>query len=419
MEKLVTVGEKRLDGSVKIQGSKNGALPILSAAYAARGESVIHNCPRLLDTQCAVGILRALGCKAEWQGNTVVVDSGSAAGVSISEDTMSEMRSSIVFLGALLSRHGCAEVSMPGGCNIGLRPINLHISSLKKMGMTCEEERSRLICTTDGALHGENISLTFPSVGATENIMLAASTAKGTTIISNAAREPEITDLAAYLNACGAKIYGAGSSRIRIDGVQSLCSAEHTVIPDRIVASTYMAAAAVTGGRVCLECIEPRHMASVLEVFENCGCDIKISDNSLVLQAPKRLSQIKTIITRPFPDFPTDSQPLVTAMACTARGTGSVIERIFENRFKHIPSLNLMGAKIVLKGDRAAIIEGVDRLYGASVEAQDLRGGGALVIAGLGAQGKTEITGLRHIDRGCERIEDCLSALGADIKRMD
>lgn len=419
MDKFVTVGRKKLDGSLNIQGSKNGALPILAAAYAANGESIIHNCPYLSDTICAENILNCLGCRALRQEHTVVIDSRAAQGFSITESTMREMRSSIVFLGSLLSRHGRAEVSMPGGCPIGLRPIDLHISSLQKMGMRYSEQDSRIICTVNGMLRGANIDLTFPSVGATENIILAAVTAKGTTVIQNAAREPEITDLALYLNSCGAKIYGAGRSAIRIDGVSSLHGAEHTVIPDRIVASTIMAAAAVTGGRVCLKGIIPEHIEPVLGVFRESGCTTNIQGNSLVLSAPCRLEHFKTIITRPFPGFPTDSQPIVMAMACTAKGTSVIMERIFENRFKHIPALISMGAKITMYDSKVAVIRGVQRLRGADVMAEDLRGGGALIIAGLCAEGVTQISGTSHIDRGFERIEDSLQALGAQIIRMN
>lgn len=419
MEKLIINGSRRLEGSLDIQGSKNGALPVLAAALAAKGENIIDNCPDLSDITAACRILEGLGCRVKREGKTLVVNSHGACGNSITQEAMREMRSSIVFLGPMLSRFGTAEVSMPGGCDIGLRPIDLHISSLRKMGMTCEHCADRLLCKCPRhGLCGCYVPLSFPSVGATENIMLAACTARGVTVISNAAREPEISALAQYLNDCGAKISGAGERTVVIRGVECLHCARHTVIPDRIVASTYMAAAAVTGGSVHISGINAAHLDSVIQVFRCSGCKIDLYGNSLTVSAPQRLRSMGAIDTRPFPGFPTDSQPIVSAMACIASGETVINENIFENRFRHIPFLRLMGADIRTDDAMTVIIDGVDALTGANVEAQDLRAGGALIIAALAAQGTTQVTGLCHIDRGCERIEDCLTALGAEIKRM-
>ena len=416
MKKLIINGGKKLNGKIDLQGSKNSALPILSACTVVDGISVIHNCPDLTDVTAALRILEHIGCEVSREGHTVVVDSTKANRFGIPEKLMREMRSSIVFLGGLIAKFGAACVSSPGGCEIGLRPIDLHLSALRKMNVYINETGGVLECATDN-LCGANITLAFPSVGATENIMIASMGAKGETVIRNAAREPEIVDLADFLNSCGAKIYGAGQSVIRINPVKKLSSSEHTVIPDRIVASTFMACTASAGGRVIVGGVNAEHLSPVIPVFEAAGCEIGLKNNELVIKAPERLSRVKSIGTMPYPGFPTDSQAIIMAMLTKADGTSVISEKIFENRFRHVPELIKMGADIRVEDGRVAVIEGVKKLYAANVSSTDLRGGCALAVAALGAEGITVVDEIHHIDRGCESLEKSLAQLGAEIKR--
>lgn len=416
MENLIISGGIRLDGKTRLQGSKNSSLPILAACAAVNGISVIHNCPRITDVDIAVAILERLGCKVSREGGTVTVDSGDINCSAIPEELMSEMRSSIIFLGALLARFGRGSATLPGGCEIGLRPIDMHIAAFRSMGVVIEESGGSMECTAPNGLAPCRISLSFPSVGATENIILASLAAKGETVITNAAREPEIKDLADFLNECGAKIIGAGQSVIRIYGGRRLTGAEHRVIPDRIVASTYMACAAITGGRAVVTEVEREHLAPVIPAFEGCGCKIDFANGEMSVTAPKRAERIKYLRTMPYPGFPTDSQALVTAVAATARGTSIISERVFENRFRHVPELIKMGADIRVEDSCVAVVEGVTSLHGAKVTASDLRGGSALIAAALGARGESVIDGVRHVLRGCEDVCGNLSRLGADIK---
>ncbi len=416
MENLIISGGIRLEGKTRLQGSKNSSLPILAACAAVNGISVIHNCPRITDVDIAVAILERLGCRVSREGGTVTVDSGDINCSAIPDELMSEMRSSIIFLGALLARFGRGSATLPGGCEIGLRPIDMHIAAFRSMGVVIEESGGSMECTAPNGLAPCRISLSFPSVGATENIMLASLAAKGETVITNAAREPEIKDLADFLNECGAKIIGAGQSVIRIYGGRRLTGAEHRVIPDRIVASTYMACAAVTGGRTVVTEVEREHLAPVIPVFELCGCKIDFANGEMSVTAPKRAERIKYLRTMPYPGFPTDSQALVTAVAATARGTSIISERVFENRFRHVPELIKMGADIRVEDSCVAVVEGVPSLHGAKVTASDLRGGSALIAAALGARGESVIDGVRHVLRGCEDVCGNLSRLGADIK---
>lgn len=416
MENLIISGGIRLEGKTRLQGSKNSSLPILAACAAVNGISVIHNCPRITDVDIAVAILERLGCRVSREGGTVTVDSGDINCSTIPEELMSEMRSSIIFLGALLARFGRGSATLPGGCEIGLRPIDMHIAAFRSMGVVIEESGGSMECTAPNGLAPCRISLSFPSVGATENIMLASLAAKGETVITNAAREPEIKDLADFLNECGAKIIGAGQSVIRIYGGRRLTGAEHRVIPDRIVASTYMACAAVTGGRAVVTEVEREHLAPVIPVFELCGCKIDFANGEMSVTAPKRAERIKYLRTMPYPGFPTDSQALVTAVAATARGTSIISERVFDNRFRHVPELIKMGADIRVEDSCVAVVEGVPSLHGAKVTASDLRGGSALIAAALGARGESVIDGVRHVLRGCEDVCGNLSRLGADIK---
>lgn len=417
MENIIINGGRELHGSVKLQGSKNSILPILAASAATGGVSVLHNCPKLSDVEAAIAILRHIGCKVQRKGHTVIVDSSDVNGFEIPDSLMREMRSSIVFLGALLARFGKAKVSAPGGCEIGLRPIDLHLCALRRMGTSISEEGGMLECKCPDGLFGRHVTLNFPSVGATENIMLAAMNAKGETVITNAAREPEIVDLAEYLNKCGMNITGAGQSVIRISGGK-ISGAEHRIIPDRIVASTFMAAVACAGGRINVKDVEKEHLAPVIPVFESAGCVFDFNGKEMTVESFGRPRRVRLLRTMPYPGFPTDSQALFMAVAAKASGTSIISEKIFENRFRHVPELIKMGADIRVEDCCVAIVEGVKKLHGARVTACDLRGGSALAVAAMGAEGQTVIENIHHIDRGCEAFEETLSALGADIKRV-
>lgn len=414
MSVITVVGSGKLSGAFTLHGAKNSALPILAGTALCKGTCVIHNCPRLSDIDAAIRILRHLGAEVSRSGSDVIVSAENLNGYEIPDELMREMRSSIVFLGAVAARNKRAVLSSPGGCELGPRPIDLHLSSLKELGLEIEEEHGYLKCRCDNGLEGCEIALAFPSVGATENIMLAAATARGTTVIQNPAREPEISDLADFLNRAGANIQGAGSSVIEITGVESLGPAEHTVIPDRIEAATYLCAAAITGGSITLNNAVLAHLTPVLTVLKNAGCDITAKNRSVILNAPKRLNRIPVIRTMPYPGFPTDAGSPVMALLSVARGSSMFVENIFENRFKVVDELKRLGAKIHTNG-RVAVIEGVDALSGAPVECTDLRGGAALIIAALAAKGVTEIHKTEHIERGYENICGNLKMLGANI----
>lgn len=416
-QRLVINGGRKIEGEISVHGAKNSALPLLSAAVLGHGESILHNCPQLTDVDAACRILNCLGCRCSRSGDTVCVDASNVCGSEIPDSLMREMRSSIVFLGAVLGRTGRCRLTFPGGCELGARPIDLHLSALRMMGAEITEEHGYLDCTAAGGLHGARITLSFPSVGATENIMLAASCAEGVTEIHNAAREPEITDLAEFLTKCGAEISGAGGSVIVIEGKKRLAPAEHSVIPDRIVAGTYLCCAAITGGELILSRCEPSHMTSFIPVLESMGCRIyAYGGGKLYLCCKKRLTAPPTIRTMPYPGFPTDIQALFTAVCSVAQGTSVFVENIFENRYRHVSELVRLGASIKVEG-RVAVVEGVERLSGAKLCAAELRGGAALVTAALAAEGTTEITGTCYIDRGYESIENALRSAGADIKR--
>ena len=416
MSRLIINGKRRISGEIVTQGAKNAALPILAASVLAGEECVIHNCPRLRDVDKTNQVLSGLGCEVRREGNTVVVDPAGICSCSICDNLMRAMRSSIIFLGAILARCGEACVSMPGGCPIGIRPIDLHLKALREMGAEIREEHGCILCGAK-RLHGADIHLDFPSVGATENIMLAAVTAKGTTTISNAAREPEIADLAAFLNAMGARIRGAGGSFITVEGREKLHGAEHSVMPDRIAAATYLAAAAVTRGEILLTGADERSMGAMLHTLTDMGARIRTEGDKIRLKADKRLKNISILRTMPYPGFPTDIQSPFMALAATAEGTGVFVETIFENRFRHVEELIRMGADISVCG-RSAVVRGTEELHGARVSASELRGGAALVIAALGAEGRSEIDGACYIDRGYEAIEERLAECNADIRRI-
>lgn len=417
-QKLIVNGGKRIEGEVTVQGAKNSVLPLLSAAVLARGESVLHNCPRLTDVDAACRILAKLGCRCTRSGGTICVDASVVGGCEIPDELMREMRSSIMFLGSVLGRMGRCRLSFPGGCELGARPIDLHISALRQMGAEIVEEHGVLDCRVAGRLRGAKIMLSFPSVGATENIMLAAATAEGTTEIHNAAREPEIRDLADFLTKCGAKISGAGDSVIVIEGVESLHAAEHSVIPDRIVAGTYLCCAAATGGELILSRCCAADMTAFMSVLEQMGCRAYCyGDGKLYFGTRRRLNAPSMIRTMPYPGFPTDIQAPIMAVTTVAQGTSVFVETIFDNRYRHVAELARLGASVRSDG-RVAVVEGVERLTGAKLEASELRGGAALIVAALAAEGASEISGIRYIDRGYEDIEKTLRSIGADIRRV-
>jgi UDP-N-acetylglucosamine 1-carboxyvinyltransferase len=409
-------GGRELLGSAAVHGAKNAVLPLLAASLLAGGETAIRNCPNLSDVGAAVKILKHLGCTAKLDGGTVNVNSQSLTRTDIPHDLMREMRSSVIFLGAVLARGGEATLSMPGGCELGPRPVDIHLKALSDLGAEITEEGGNIICKA-AHLRGTRVNLSFPSVGATENTMLAASLADGTTIITNAAREPEIWDLQCYLRALGVSVHGAGTPTITVVGTKIRADVEHRVIPDRIVASTFLTAAAVTRSDVEVTDVIPAHLSTVTDALGEMGCRIELGGDSIHIKSTGQLRAIRPVITQPYPGFPTDVQPQLMAASLKADGTTVFVENIFENRFRHTEELRRLGADIKVEG-RVAMVTGVPRLTGAQVTATDLRGGAALVVAALGAEGTTEISALGHIDRGYDGLENSLASLGADIVRV-
>lgn len=418
MNSFVVRGGNKIEGEIEVQGAKNAVLPILAATVLNGGKNIIYNCPGLRDVEITIEVLKNLGCKIEKRGKTLFVDSENISGCTIPDTLMRQMRSSIIFLGAIISRCKEAVVSMPGGCEIGNRPIDLHLKALRQLGVEITESHGYINCKAD-KLKGDNIHLDFPSVGATENIMLAACMAEGITTVTNAAREPEIVDLEAFLNRMGAKISGSGSNIIRIEGVKKLYGVEHQIIPDRIVAATYLSCAAATNGSIILKHINPNHMNAMTAVLKEMGCKIYTEKSRIILSSPiDRLKAVKRIVTMPYPGFPTDIQSPFMALSSIADGTSVFVENIFENRFQHVEELIRMGADIKVDG-RIAVVQGVEGLGGATVRAKELRGGAALIVAALAADGVTTVEDVKYIDRGYESIEKYLSACGANIQRKE
>jgi len=417
MSKMVIEGGRRLDGQVRIHGSKNAVLPILAATVLNGAANIIHDCPKIKDVFSSVQILEDLGCRIKWEGNTIIIDSDSISTQTIPETLMKEMRSYVIFLGAMIARCRKVTVSMPGGCELGPRPIDLHLKAFRQLGISVNEAHGYISCEVDKIIC-DDIHLDFPSVGATENIMLVAALADGVTTITNAAKEPEIVDLQNYLNKMGAKISGAGTAVITIEGVNKLGNVEHTVIPDRIVAATYLFSAALAGGRVTATNVIPSHIQSITAVLKDCGCKIRQDGRSITAEAFSRPLPIDYIRTLPYPGFHTDAQSPIMSVLSVATGTSIITENMFENRYKHVTELNRMGADIKVDG-RVAVVKGVKRLSGARITATDLRGAAALIIAGLNAEGTTEVEGISHLDRGYEDFETGLKTLGAEIKRVD
>lgn len=406
-------GGNRLEGACFVQGSKNASLPILAASIICPASTELLNVPQLRDVDAALRILRHLGCWAEQSGGEVTIDSRNLSCCSIPHSLMVEMRSSVIFMGALLARCGEARLSLPGGCQLGKRPIDLHLAALRKMGAEIEEDRGEIFCRAE-ALKGAEIVLPFPSVGATENIMLAACAARGETVIHGAAREPEIAALQDYLKAMGADVRGAGTDTVTIGSLSPEKHIACRIIPDRIVASTIACAAACTGGNVELRGIDPRQFSTVLRFLNQAGCDIISTDRSVRLRSEGELKAVGEISTAPYPGFPTDAQPVLMAALLKAKGLTRITENIFENRYRQVPELCRLGADIVTHG-KIAEIWGVDCLHGTALTATDLRGGAAMIVAGLSAQGETLICDDGHISRGYERFDIRLRALGADI----
>ncbi len=418
LSEYVINGRRKLNGVIDIQGAKNSILPILAGTVLCQSEVILHHCPNITDVETAVRILRCLGCVVRRDGTTITVNSRNMHGYAIPDELMREMRSSVMFLGAILARTGYAEISLPGGCELGARPIDIHLNALSQMGMIVEENHGKITGRTVMPLHSANINLSFPSVGATENIILAGVLARGTTVITNCAREPEIVDLADFLNRCGAKITGAGDSIIYIEGVDTLSGTQYSVIPDRIVCATYMAATAVSGGKVLLRGVIKSHLDSVTTLIQQAGCEVEYTREGISVSSDGCLKKLRLIRTMPYPGFPTDTQAPFMAMCCFAEGTSVFVENIFDSRYRHAYELCRMGAEIDIQG-KVAIVEGNrEHLSGSVVEAKDLRGGASLIVAGLGAYGTTTVKGGQYIDRGYEKIEEYLGNAGADIVKI-
>ena len=416
MDKFLISGGNKLNGELIIPCAKNAYLPIMAASILCDKPVFLHKCPNFSDIFSMQKIIDSLGGKTYFDGDSLIIDNSNLNKFYITHELASPVRSSIFTLGAILGRFKKAKVAYPGGCEIGARPIDLHIKGLKALNVKIEDKHGYLTC--DGSkMRGATVSLDFPSVGATENIMLAAVLIKGETKILNAAMEPEIVDLAHFLNSLGAKIYGAGTKEICIVGVKNLSGGEYTPIPDRIIAGTYLIAGLMAGGKLALKNFKLNHNMVLIQKLKESSCKINIKDDILNLVADKRLKSISKIETAPYPGFPTDLQAQMLALQTVSQGHCVIFENMFETRFKHVPELVKMGAKITLK-DKAAIVYGTDKLYGADVSAADLRGGAALVLAALASEGYTTVNNVHYIDRGYENFEKELNNLGADIKRV-
>lgn len=413
MKSYIIEGGRKLEGEVRISGSKNASLPIIASTILNSDITKLYNVPNIHDTQITLKILRLLGCKVKKNNGKIEINSKNMKEKAIPEELMREMRSTVVLAGAILGRFKEVTFSYPGGCDIGARPIDLHLKAFKKLGVQIEENSGFIHCKTDKIIAAD-INLDFPSVGATENIILAAVYADGITTITNAAMEPEIEDLAKCLNKMGAKIEGAGTNNIRITGVKKLKSISYSIMPDRIEAGTILCAGAITGGNVKLLNVCADNLMPVIDKLQEAGCNIEIEKNTILLKAPKRLKPIQ-IKTMPYPGFPTDLQPIFGGMLTIAKGTSIIVENIFENRYKYMTELKRMGAKITIEG-KMAVIKGVRKLSGASVDSTDLRGGAALVLASLAAKGKSKVNCIEYILRGYENLDKKLNQLGANIR---
>ncbi len=418
MEQYKIKGGRRIGGSIKAAGAKNAALPILAASLLIEDECLIEGCPAISDVEKMKYIIGSIGGRIREEDGGLLVDARQIGDNGISRELSESMRSSVFTAGPLLARRGHAELYRPGGCKIGTRPIDLHLSVLSALGAEILCEKERIVCTVGkGGLTGAEISLPFPSVGATENALCAAACAHGRTVLMGAAREPEIVDLARFLNRCGAQISGAGSEKIEIEGVTALHGSRHRIVSDRIEGGTFLLAAAMTGGHLFLADADAAQMESLLFVLKQAGCRITVSEDGIELAAPERLHSVELIKTAPYPGFPTDMQSQMTAALALADGTSQIEETIFENRFGVVKELRKMGAQIEICG-KSAIINGTEVLKGKPLTASDLRGGAALVLSALAAEGESTVAGVEHIDRGYDRFEERLCLLGARIERM-
>ncbi|HHV64756.1 MAG TPA: UDP-N-acetylglucosamine 1-carboxyvinyltransferase [Peptococcaceae bacterium] len=415
MDRYVITGKQRLEGRVRTSGAKNAALPLMAAAILAGGQVILNGVPRLTDIINMAEVLKSLGCKVEFLKNEMKLDTSTLTGYTVQEELMRKMRASNLILGPMIARCGKVNISKPGGCAIGTRPMDQHIKGLKELGVTIREKHGYIEARAE-KLRGGDIYLDIPSVGATENLMMAAVLAEGTTIIRNAAREPEIVDLQNLLNKMGAKVRGAGTHVIRIDGVSKLHGAEHIVIPDRIEAGTHMLAAVMTGGDITVENVVPEHISPVIAKLRQGGAEVIVNGDSIRVRHKGKFKALE-IKTLAYPGFPTDMQPQFLALLTIAEGTSILTETIFENRFQHVAELMRMGANITVEG-RTAIIRGVPTLEGAFVEATDLRAGAALFLAALAAEEATVLEKVNHIDRGYENLEEKYRALGAKLHRV-
>lgn len=412
MSMYMIKGDAKVNGEVRVSGSKNSALPIIAACILNAGTTTLYNVPNIKDTNGMFNILKDLGCTINKKGKKIVIDSSRINKFQIDEMLMSKMRSSVIIAGALLGRFRKAVFSYPGGCEIGARPIDLHINGFKKIGINIDESTGYIVCKCDKIMPSE-IQLDFPSVGATENLILASVFSDGETIIRNVAMEPEIVDLQKFLNKMGAKVSGAGSNVVKVVGVKRLKEISYNIMPDRIEAGTFLAYAAMTGGKIKLQSVNIEHILPVISKLEEAGCKIFKEKNEIILDAPRRLKAID-IQTFPYPGFPTDMQSIFLSMLSVARGTSVVVENIFENRFKCVPELTKMGAHISISGS-SAIVKGTKKLIGKNVIATDLRGGAALIGAGLKAKGITCVNNCEFVERGYENLEYKLKKLDIDI----
>ena len=415
-EKLIISGGNRLQGTVKIDGAKNSALSIMAATLLTKDVCILRNVPRLTDVDIMTKVIRKLGVKVEWkEDNNLYIDSDNFNNYEAPYELVKMMRGSILVMGPLLARLKRAKISLPGGCAIGARPVDYHLKGFEALGAQVEVEKGYIEAKVN-ILKGDEIYLDFPSLGATENIMMAACLAEGVTKIENAAKDPEVVELGHFLNKMGAKVKGLGTDLIEIEGVKKLHGVDYAIIPDRIEAGTYMIAAAITGGDVLIEKADPLLLKPLIVKLEEAGVRIELEKNLIKVTGPDRVKAVD-IKTLPFPGFPTDMQPQFMALSCVAKGTSVITETVFENRFVHTGDLIRMGADIKVEG-HSAIIKGVKELSAAPVMASDLRGGAALVLAGLVSEGTTELSRIYHLDRGYVKLEEKLNSLGADIKRV-
>jgi len=419
VDKIIVKGGRALTGNVRVEGAKNAVLPVLAAALlASKGINTINEVPSLADVKTINEVLRSLNTKIDYkpENKQVIIDSTATLNSEAQFEYVRKMRASILVMGPILARNGFARVALPGGCAIGSRPIDQHLKGFEAMGATITFGQGFVEARTEGRLQGAKIYLDFPSVGATENIMTAAALAEGTTVIENAAKEPEIVDLANFINNMGGKVKGAGTDVIKIEGVAELTGAEHSIIPDRIEAGTFMVAAAITRGDVTIENAVPEHMTALISKMQEMGVEISETEQGLRIKAEGELKSVD-IKTMPHPGFPTDMQSQMMSLMMTAHGTGIITETVFENRFMHVEEFRRMNGNLKIEG-RSVIMENPSDLQGAEVAATDLRAAAALILAGLVADGVTRVTELKHLDRGYVNFDKKLAALGADIERV-